>query len=254
MNASNFQNLLIDLKEKYGAIALRADLASGSISTDELISYNKLAKDINLDLTIKIGGCDATSDIFNAKKIQANSIIAPMIETPYALKKFIINCQKVYKEEELLSINLYPNIETINAFNNFDDIFSIPEASYIKGIVLGRDDMVGSMGLSREDINSQAMLQIAQTLQDKIQKLNKEFILGGEIRHQAIPFIESLGIRNSSRYETRMIVFKDTNNIEEQIILATEFEIKWLEAKINKTNYDLARINKLKLTIPNQIH
>ena len=80
MSKSILENILKDLVDNCGAIGLRADLASANISLDELKNLKKLADNYGIELTLMIGGCDATNDIFISKEIGANSIIAPMIE------------------------------------------------------------------------------------------------------------------------------------------------------------------------------
>ena len=57
----------------------------------------------NLNLNVKIGGCEAKNDIFFCKKIKTNSMVAPMIESEYALKKFI-QCAGKNKKINYLSI------------------------------------------------------------------------------------------------------------------------------------------------------
>lgn len=258
MNINILENILKDLVENFGAIGLRADLASANISIEELKELRYLSHKLGVELTLKIGGCDATNDIYIAKEIGVNSIIAPMIETPYALTKFIKNCQKIYSNDELEKVKLYPNIETITAYKNFADIISSQDAQYITGIVLGRDDMVGSMNLTREEVNSDKILWIARNLQEETFQRNKEFVLGGEIRPKAISFINNLNSNMISRCETRMLVFDGktftNNNIEEKISKALEFEISWLEHKENKTAYDVRRIEKLRSNILNTIN
>ncbi len=51
-----------------------------------------------LGLNIKIGGCEAIKDMLDAISLGAERIIAPMVETPYALQKFIRAAQLVYGE------------------------------------------------------------------------------------------------------------------------------------------------------------
>ena len=48
-----------------------------------------IVESAKVDLNVKIGGCEAKNDIFFCKKIKTNSIVAPMVESEYALRKFI---------------------------------------------------------------------------------------------------------------------------------------------------------------------
>lgn len=237
----DLDNLLNILKTSYNAVSLRIDLAAEVYTDNDIKTLCDLAAKNNLSVTMKIGGCDSVSQIFEAKKYSVKSIITPMIETPYSLKKFIENCRKIYSDDEIKNINLYPNIETITAFNNIDVIFSIPEIKYINGIVLGRDDMAGSMNL--DNINSDKMLEISNNLSYIASKYNIDFIIGGAIRPNAIDFLNKLS--NLKHYETRMIVFEGNFISKEGIKKAIEFEIEWLKRKQIKKDFDLKRINKL---------
>ncbi len=61
-------------------------------------------KAANVDLNVKIGDCEAKNDIFFCKKIKSNSIVAPMVASEYALRKFI-QCASIQKNNFLV-INL----------------------------------------------------------------------------------------------------------------------------------------------------
>lgn len=233
--------LLNQLKNNYNATSLRLDVAAEVYTDNDIKILCDLAAKNNLSTTIKIGGCDSTSQIYMAKKYGVKSIIAPMIETPYALKKFIETCKKIYSENEIKNINLYPNIETITAYKNIDKILSIPEVKYVRGIVLGRDDMSGSMNL--KNINSDEIFEIAKILSEKVKRYNIYFIIGGGIRPVAVEFLNKL--HNIKHYETRMIVFDGSIISQDGISKAIEFEIEWLKNKEIKCKSDLIRINKL---------
>ena len=232
-------DLLDTLKNRFNATSLRIDLAAEIYTNNDLDNLCSYANNNDLTITIKIGGCDSASEIYLAKKYCAKSIIAPMIESSYALKKFVYACKKIYSDTELQNINLYPNIETITAYNNIDKILSIPEIQYINGIVLGRDDMAGSMNL--KNINSEKMLEIAKTLSEKAKEYNIDFIVGGGIRPNAVEFLKNLS--DIKHYETRMIVFDGNNISNNAIIKAIEFEIEFLKNKQIKDGYK--RISKL---------
>ena len=63
----------------------------------------KVTKKTKIKLNVKIGGCEAKNDIFFCKKISTDSIVAPMIESEYALKK-IIQCAGKNKKINYLLI------------------------------------------------------------------------------------------------------------------------------------------------------
>ncbi len=90
-----------------------------------------------LGLTIKIGGCEAVKDMLDAVSLGAQRIVAPMIETPYALYKFIKAARTVYKHM-LDHVDLLINIETVTAYENIDKFLELPDIKYLKGFVIGR--------------------------------------------------------------------------------------------------------------------
>lgn len=243
-----------ELKEKFGATAIKADFSSENILSGEIEKLKAIAKEAGLKLYIKIGGCDAYNDINKAKEAGTNGITCPMTETEYSLKKFTDNILKIYSVKEAEEFTLRINIETQTAYKNTDKILNTRQANFIKEIVLGRDDMTDSMNLNRNEINSETILNIAKDIMKKTHEKNKHFILGGEIRPKAINFINEL---NPDGYETRKIVFEGENaqekDPEKGIIKAVEFEILWLEYKSifsgHKSENSKERIKILKQSI-----
>ena len=226
--------ILEELKENHQAIGLKAEFEAEGCSLEEALSLKNFAQNAGLELSIKIGGCEAIKDLHEIKTIGAKNIIAPMIETPYAMEKFIKATQKAFSENERKDFNFYINIETITGFNNFNDIASSEFFKEIKGIVLGRFDMAGSLGLTREHVNSEAILNIAKILSEKSLSFNKEFIVGGGVYTDSIDFFKKLPYLN--KFETRKIIFDaqkalSMSNIKKAILKAIEFEILWLKNK-----------------------
>ncbi len=236
---NDIKELIKELKEQYGVVALRADMASEVTTFAQLKELKLLSTDIGLNFTIKVGGCDALTDIYIAKEAGATSLIAPMIETEYSLKKFVDACKSVY-DDSLKVINLYINIETITAYNNLENILSCSDMDYIKGIILGRDDMTKSFGMFLNNINSESMLNIVKIVSKKVAEHKKDFVVGGGIRPQTTAFLKSVKDEYLSNYETRRIVFDSdailNTNSETGIKKAVEFEIMWLKY-CKKKNY-----------------
>ena len=74
-----------------------------------------------LQHNIKVGGCEAKTDIFFCEKLGVNGIVAPMVETGYALRKFLQIISKNKRQ------SLYVNLESIQAFKNIKDILKAKE-------------------------------------------------------------------------------------------------------------------------------
>ena len=80
------------------------------IRDEELILLSQLVRYVNLPLTVKIGGCEAIRDMHTINSFGVEKIVAPMIESVYALEKYSQSLRKVFQEKS--TVNLF-NIETI---------------------------------------------------------------------------------------------------------------------------------------------
>lgn len=240
---------LTNLKNNYWVKGLKIEFEAEGASFEEAVFLKELSKKNQLDLTIKIGGCEALRDIFDSIKLGAKTIIAPMIETPYALSKFVKSASNIITENS----KLYINIETVTGVENFDKIILSENFQQINGIVLGRSDLALSMGLSKQDVNSDKIFEIAKYISLKMKTYNKDFVIGGGICNKSCDFLRE--IPYLTNFETRKIIFdNDILNSDiaiEGIKKAIEFEIDWLKFKEEKfgikNKNDIKRIEDLKL-------
>lgn len=227
---------LKDLQENHHVIGVKAEFEAEGTRMEEALRLKEVITRAGLNLTIKIGGCEALKDMYDARVIGVNSIVAPMIESSYALKKYIQSTKLAFPEDERDEIDFYINVETITGFNNVDAMFELPEAKYLTGIVLGRVDMSGSMGLSREDINSEQIFNIANILATKSLTYNKKFVIGGGVSAYSLPFFKRLPQNSLYKFETRKIIFDAKKaladkNADKGILKAVGFELMWLKNK-----------------------
>ncbi len=227
---------LIDLKENHHVVGIKAEFEAEGTRLEEALRLKEVVTRAGLDLAIKVGGCEAIKDMYDARTIGVNTIIAPMIETAYAMKKYVMATKFVFPEEERKEIKFLINTETITGFNNIDEMIQSKYFDEISGIVLGRVDMTGSMGLTREDINSDEIFNLANVLATKMQKLNKDFVIGGGVSAHSLPFFKKLPQNSLSRFETRKIIFDaqkalNDKNADKGILKAVGFELMWLKNK-----------------------
>ena len=160
----NIIDVLSDLYKNYHVRSVKAEFEAEGAKFEEVLKLKTIVNSIGLGLCLKISGAEAIRDLYDARAIGVSSVIAPMIETPYAMKKFVKAIKIVFSEEERKNIGFYINIETITGFNNLNDIISSKEFAEINGIVLGRTDMIGSLGLEKYEIDSDSILNIAKII------------------------------------------------------------------------------------------
>lgn len=238
-------------RDHYGVVAVKAEFEAEGTRPDELLRLLELAWRADLKFALKIGGCEAVSDLHASKLYGADYIIAPMVETPYALSKFIDAAGKVYGEERSGTQMLF-NLETETTLGNLDAMLPLA-AGGVDGIVFGRVDFTLSRGLARGAINERAItdavLRVARACADK----NLELVVGGSVAVEAAAALREIRRVRLDRFETRKIVFDgaavEGAGFEAGIANAVAFELDWLK---NKRDYyrriadeDLARIRMI---------
>lgn len=244
--------ILTELKD-FGCVGLKAEFEAEGTRDDELIWLAASSHKNNLPLTIKIGGCEAIRDLNTVKSFGAKKIVAPMIESVYALKKFSHSLNKVYPQK--ITNNLF-NIETVTGFDNCKDIIDYASAdSNIDGVVFGRVDFSGSLNLTRDSINTDKITSYVNQVGKYTNKHNLELIVGGSVDNNAYTQLKNM--KYITGFETRKVVFKSDmlNHVTQQdfnhvIDLCAEFELLWLETKYDHytyiTNEDITRIDMLR--------
>lgn len=230
------QRLLSELKV-LGAAAVKSEFEEEGADSEEVRLIKNISMDAGLKLALKLGGCSAFRDMKEAKQIGADIIVAPMVESAYALRKFLNGVCKFGLESK----ELYISIETINAFNTLKNILASHEFSLLDGVVFGRTDFGRSIDAAGDFAESKECMSYALTVLNAVKNKDKKFVLGGSVTTESLNFFEKLG--DFYRFETRKIVFERSFASKEAIIKALEFEILWL--KMIGADDSMQRINEL---------
>ena len=236
----NIINHLKNLK-KLGATAIKQSLEDEGAGFNDVALMRKISKKIGLKLNVKIGGCEAKNDIHFCNLIKVDAIVAPMVESEYALRKFIQTVPRSFNG------SLYINLETKNAFLSLRKILNSKEFNKLNGVVIGRSDLAGSYNLEKPMVDSKKIYKILNTNLKKIKSKKKSVKMGGSITKKSKEFIKNLFKKKLiDRIETRNIELKLSNkiieNLEYTIPLIFSFEIDWLKYK--NQNFKLDKITK----------
>lgn len=244
-------DILSDLKENYGACGIKAEFESEGATYKEAAKLKHLSGLAGgLDFAIKIGGCGAIRDIHEAKDLGADFIVAPMIESSYAVKKFADSIAQVFQDESLNGgkyngIRLLINIETTNALRNLDDILDTALEYGICGIVVGRTDLASSLGLEKSGVDCPKILEYTKKAAVGAFARGLSVAAGGGVSPSSILFFKELFSFNGAyearrTFETRKIIFDAKKalqcpDIQDGILKAIDFELFWLRHRYNFT-------------------
>lgn len=240
------QKQLLQLKD-IGCCGIKISYEDEGALLNEMMSMRYLTSSAGLNLSIKIGGCEAKRDIVDCLDLGCDAIVSPMIESSFALKKFI-NSLNQYNYDREKGINL----ETINAYKYLDELSN--EFSKLDFVTFGRVDFVGSLNKDRSFVNTDEMYDMVKDVFKKARAHNSKCYLGGAISIDSKDFIKKLLDENLlDKFETRYIIFDcheiDFNKFEELLYFANVFELEWLKYVNQKysllANKDVARIKMI---------
>ncbi len=237
------KKFLEELKNRNYIKGVKVEFETEVVSNAELQYLSDMLKDLEIGLTIKLGGATSIFDIKKAREFGAKTIVAPMVESAYTVKKFVEAVKTIYGN---VFPDLYVNIETQNAFTYLYEIFEV--AQNIKGVTLGRSDLTASLGMDKTTVNCQKIEDFASMLQGFCHTNGKELIVGGNVDLMSLPFFKKLLFL--SAFETKKVIFdsslvKNNAEFEENLILAFKFELEWIKNKEYTTKEDILRVKNI---------
>ena len=139
------------------------------------------------------------------------------------------------------STDFFINVESKNAIHNLDEILSSPSSKLLKGIVVGRSDLTKSYGYGKQEVVSKEICEIVSSTFTKAKSFGFTTIMGGNVGHSSITFIEGLLSKNLlDKIETRNVIIDLTktkiNQLDSIIKNALLFESQWMKYKAQYYN------------------
>ena len=253
--------LLAEIKTGCGARYVKADFEAEGLRTEEILRLKNVAFRAGLGLSLTIGGCEAKRDLFESKNFGADIIVAPMVESAFALRKYEQAVHKVYSPEECEGIAFWFNLETKSAAARADEILASESACTLDIAAIDRVDLCLSLG-ARGEVDGPEVSALAASLARKAKARGLGTAIGGGVSFRSFGLVSQLtaeGILDF--YETRKVGFSTAGISEERyrrgLVLAYGFEIFYLRDKMQgkrgSSARDAARLDFLETTYWDEI-
>jgi len=220
------------LKNSYNIQGIKAEFEAEGSSFRDVNRLSRVCSVIGIDFFLKIGGAEAIRDIKDSLEIGVTGLIAPMIESKFAAKKFIDAYRKIYQGTP---VNTSLNIETKVGVKNIEEIVDFSNG-FIDNITIGRSDLTSSFFDKELNPDSDFIFKLIENIIPIIHEANISLSFGGGVTHKTIEKIKksfpSLG-ESILKIETRKVMFhtSDLFDREDSIRQALKFEELYILSK-----------------------
>ena len=252
--------ILTDLIENDGLVGIKTSFEDEGATFEEVIRLKEICNQSKTKITLKIGGPEAIRDIKDSIIIGVKGLVAPMIESPFGIKKFIQAVNTSLPEDIVHSVQLNINLETITAVSNAN-ILDIEDAEQLYGVTVGRVDLTSSMGKDRAYVDSDEIYKLAKNVFLKAKEKGLKTCIGGAISVESFKFLKKLHSEGLlDKFETRYAIFDASitlKNLFKALSNAQIFEYEWLMTKhehyLHYANQDLKRIHMIQARLNQSI-
>lgn len=220
---------LHQLSEHHELVAIKTGTEIEDMDDEEIEILRRLSLEENsrryrsagrlLPLVVKIGGPEARRDMRMCLRLGVDCILAPMVESVYALDNFVETTRELCKS----TIGRYPlrlgenpeawrpslaiNLETSSAADCFAAMLSSASADWLSQVTVGRGDLSRSMHL---DVDNPAVMEVTNTMLDMSRHQGIATSVGGGITNANIGTMAHE--LRSDRFNTRHMVFANSAN------------------------------------------
>ena len=133
--------------------SLKGEFEAEGLTRDEIAAEALFAARHSLNYLVKIGGCEAKSDAEFLQRAGITSIVAPMIESAFAMKKYM----------GILPVGVFPHvgvtIETVTAVDRIEAI--LDAGTKLTHVTVGRTDLTASY--DGDGVDSERTMEMVKT-------------------------------------------------------------------------------------------
>lgn len=222
---------------KYGAFrSLKGEFEAEGLSREELAAEVAWGTRQGLDYLCKIGGCEAKSDLLFLERLGVTSVVAPMIESAFAMSKYM----EALPGDHFRHVGV--TIETIDAVERIEAI--LDAGRRLDNVTVGRSDLTASFGGS--DVDGERTIAMVRTVAAAAHARGLEVTMGGgiNVRTRDLLLADKELAGMIACVETRKVVIPTTTFMEtEALERAIELELELLDLHTGPAGRGLNKAN-----------
>lgn len=161
-------------------VSLKGEFEAEGLARDAVAAEAAFAARNGLPYLVKIGGCEAKSDVRFLTQIGVRSLVAPMIESPFAMSKYM----------DMLPTGAFDHvgvtIETIDAVRRIEEI--LDAGVKLGEVTVGRTDLTASFGGT--GVDSDETVAMVKTVARAAGKRGLKTTMGGSVNAQTIALLQ----------------------------------------------------------------
>jgi hypothetical protein len=217
--------------------SLKGEFEAEGLTREELAVEVIFARARGIDYLVKIGGCEAKSDLDYLGRLGVTSVVAPMIESGFAMRKYM----------EMLPPRGFHHvgvtIETVHAVERIEEL--LDAGTRLNNVTIGRSDLTASFGGA--GVDSDATMAMVRAVAQAGRRRGLEVTMGGGINLQTRALLrEDAALRGLLHcVETRKVVMPVDRFAEDGVLEdAIAVELELLELRTGPAAEAVARSTK----------
>jgi len=212
---------LAQLQQNHGLLSLKAGTEWEDMDYQEIACLQELGAG-ELPLLVKIAGAEAKVDLRHLQAIGVNGILGPMIESEYALEKFVtmvLNHYEKTSQKPFLAINL----ETIHAYEQLDALLNNRFFEPVDLVVIGRLDL--SLSMHIDDVDHPKVAKVTQDIVKRVRAKGKDISIGGFVNPASAESIKNNFKANRLNTIHTLFDLDNITDVASAVWKGIEFEI-----------------------------
>lgn len=247
VSAAELNQMVDQLYSKHGLAMFKAGSEWEDMNLDEIIYLQQLGT-YDIPVLMKVSGVEARTEMRQLLQAGVDIFLAPMVESAYALEKFVTITQEVGQQHGKKPKTAIM-IESVQTYQNLSSILNSPYFDQLEMVVLGRWDLANSMGTT--NVDAPEVKEICQEIVDAVLAKNKNISVGGFVNPKTAHSVKDELGANRLNTINFLLDINQCGDLSQAVELMLQAEVAYY-ANLKKINPQRADFYQSRIEITNK--